>query len=49
MEPLIFQRLRTEAPNPRQQEFFRCEARYVAYGGARGGMWTPKSPWARTA
>lgn len=37
MEPLIFQRLRTEAPNPRQQEFFRCEARYVAYGGARGG------------
>lgn len=24
-------------PNPRQAEFFACRARYVAYGGARGG------------
>ncbi len=34
---LIFQRLRSEVPNPRQQAFFRCEAAHVAYGGARGG------------
>ncbi len=25
------------APNPRQAEFFRSEARHTAYGGARGG------------
>lgn len=24
-------------PNPRQREFLRCEKRYVAFGGARGG------------
>ena len=24
-------------PNPRQMEFFRARARYIAYGGARGG------------
>lgn len=24
-------------PNPRQQEFFRARARFIAYGGARGG------------
>ena len=37
MEPLIFEKLRREVPNPRQIEFFRSEARYTAYGGARGG------------
>ena len=24
-------------PNPRQKEFFAAKARFVAYGGARGG------------
>lgn len=37
MEPLIFQKLRTEAPSPRQREFFLSGARHTAYGGARGG------------
>ena len=37
MEPLILEKLRREVPNPRQIEFFRSEARYTAYGGARGG------------
>lgn len=37
MEPLIFQKLRREVPNRRQQEFFLSEARHTAYGGARGG------------
>ena len=32
MEPLILQR-----PNPRQEEFLRCRAKYIAFGGARGG------------
>lgn len=26
-----------ETPNPKQEQFFNCEARFVAYGGARGG------------
>jgi phage terminase large subunit len=26
-----------EPPNPKQERFFNCEARFVAYGGARGG------------
>ena len=34
---LIFEKLRTEVPNPRQREFFLSTARYTAYGGARGG------------
>ncbi len=37
MEPLIFRSLRRDVPSPRQQEFFRSEARHTAYGGARGG------------
>lgn len=37
MEPLIFQKLRTETPNPRQREFFLSRAAHTAYGGARGG------------
>lgn len=37
MEPLIFQRLRTEIPNERQQEFFKATTRHIGYGGARGG------------
>ena len=36
-EPYIYQVLRRETPNPRQQAFFRAEAANVAYGGARGG------------
>lgn len=36
-EALIFEKLRHEVPNPRQQAFFRSTARYTAYGGARGG------------
>ena len=24
-------------PNERQREFFACRARFIAYGGARGG------------
>ncbi len=36
-EPLIFQKLRCEAPNPRQREFFLSTAAHTAYGGARGG------------
>ena len=34
---LIFEKLRREAPNPRQREFFLSTARHTAYGGARGG------------
>ena len=26
-----------QRPNPRQEEFLRCEKKYVAFGGARGG------------
>ncbi len=37
MEPLIFQKLKTEAPSARQREFFISEARHTGYGGARGG------------
>ena len=33
----IFEKLRREVPNPRQQEFFLSDARHTAYGGARGG------------
>ena len=29
--------IRIPEPNPRQKEFFRAKARFVAYGGARGG------------
>ncbi len=36
-EALIFSHLRTEIPNPRQQQFFLAKAAHVAYGGARGG------------
>lgn len=35
--PLIFEKLRREAPNPRQREFFLSAALHTAYGGARGG------------
>lgn len=37
MEALIFKHLREEAPNPKQEEFFRAKARHIGYGGARGG------------
>ncbi len=37
MESVIFQKLKTETPNPRQQEFFTSGARHIGYGGARGG------------
>lgn len=37
MEPLIFQKLRTEIPNPKQIEFFKANAKNIGYGGARGG------------
>ena len=36
-EPLIFQHLREEVPNPKQQEFFRATAKHIGYGGSRGG------------
>jgi len=36
-EPLIFQHLREEVPNPKQREFFKAKARHIGYGGARGG------------
>ena len=36
-EPVIFEKLRREIPNPRQREFFLSAARHTAYGGARGG------------
>jgi len=26
-----------QRPNPRQEEFLRCQAKYIAFGGARGG------------
>ena len=34
---IIFERLRTEIPNPKQIEFFESDARHTAYGGSRGG------------
>ena len=37
VEPLIFQHLREEVPNPKQTEFFRARAKHIGYGGARGG------------
>lgn len=37
MEALIFKHLREEAPNPKQEEFFKAKARHIGYGGARGG------------
>ena len=37
MEPLIFKHLREEVPNPKQQEFFKADAKHIGYGGARGG------------
>lgn len=36
-EPLVFQHLREEAPNPKQIEFFTAKEKHVCYGGARGG------------
>ena len=36
-QPIIFEKLRREVPNPRQREFFLSTARHTAYGGARGG------------
>ena len=36
-EALIFRHLREEVPNPKQQEFFKAEAKHIGYGGARGG------------
>lgn len=36
-EPLIFEHLRTEVPNPKQIEFFKAEAKHIGYGGSRGG------------
>ena len=36
-EPLIFQHLREEIPNPKQIEFFNARAKHIGYGGARGG------------
>ena len=37
IEPLIFQHLREEIPNPKQVEFFKATAKHIGYGGARGG------------
>lgn len=37
VEPLIFRHLREEVPNEKQREFFRAQAKYIGYGGARGG------------
>ncbi|MBE6971590.1 MAG: Terminase-like family protein [Ruminococcaceae bacterium] len=34
MEPM---NCRIQRPNPRQEEFLRCEKKYIAFGGARGG------------
>ena len=28
--------VKLERPNPRQEEFLKCEKKYVAFGGARG-------------
>lgn len=36
-EALIFKRLRTDVPNPKQIQFFKAKAKHIAYGGARGG------------
>ena len=36
-EAPIFERLRTDVPNPKQRQFFASTARHIAYGGARGG------------
>lgn len=33
----IFDKLKTEVPSLRQQEFFEATHRHIAYGGARGG------------
>ncbi len=37
VEPLIFQHLREEVPNPKQIEFFKAKGKHIGYGGARGG------------
>lgn len=34
-EALIFEHLRTEVPNVKQQEFFKSQAKHIGYGGAR--------------
>jgi hypothetical protein len=34
-EALIFKKLRTEKPNPKQIEFFKATAKHIGYGGAR--------------
>lgn len=36
-EALIFEKLRTEVPNSQQIKFFKATAKYICYGGARGG------------
>ena len=36
-EPLLFEHLRTERPNPKQIQFFKAKAKHIGYGGARGG------------
>lgn len=34
LEPIIFQKLRTEVPNPKQVEFFKAKAKHIGYGGS---------------
>ena len=36
-ESLIFKHLREEVPNPKQQAFFKANAKHIGYGGSRGG------------
>lgn len=36
-QPLIFQHLREEVPNPKQVAFFKAQAKHIGYGGSRGG------------
>ena len=36
-EAPIFEKLRTEVPNAQQIKFFKADAKYICYGGARGG------------
>lgn len=37
VEQMSVQVVKLERPNPRQEEFLKCEKKYVAFGGARGG------------
>ena len=34
---VIFEKLRTEVPNPKQRAFWEADTKFIAYGGARGG------------